>query len=132
MEKESTFKFNTVEEYIASQPEPVRPGLQLFRETIRNAAPEAVEVISYQMPAFKFHGILVWFAAHKNHFGFYPRSEALHMFKERLTMYEQSKGTIRFPYSQPLPVDLITDIVRHRVNENLVKESLNIEKKRKS
>lgn len=121
MERKSTVVFQTIDEYIASQPEHVRPGLQLFRETIRNAAPEAVEVISYQMLAFRQHGILVWFAAHKNHFGFYPKTEAMSIFRERLLPYGQSKGAIRFPYIQPLPVDLIADIVRHRVLENLSK-----------
>ena len=121
MESKSKQVFSTIDEYIAMQPESVRSGLQLFRQTIKNAAPEAVEVISYQMPAFKFHGILVWFAAHKNHFGFYPKMEALHIFEELLGPYEHNKGTIRFPYSRPLPVDLITEIVRYRVRENLLK-----------
>ena len=120
MERETKNMYNTVDEYIASQPEKIREGLALFRKTIRNAAPEAVELISYQMPAFKFHGLLVWYAAHKNHFGFYPKTDALQVFRERLAPYEQSKGTIRFPYDLPLPVELITNIVRHRVKENLM------------
>jgi uncharacterized protein YdhG (YjbR/CyaY superfamily) len=107
----------TIEEYIAAQPPNVQPILQKIRKTIHEAAPEAEETISYRMPAFKQGGVLVWFASFKNHIGFFPKASGIEAFKERLAPYKTSKGTAQFPLGQPLPFDLVADIVRFRVKE---------------
>jgi len=111
--------FKTVDEYIAAFPENVQTILERMRHTVRDAAPQAEETISYQMPAFKLNGILVWFAAFKNHIGFYPTTSAIEAFKEKLSDYEVSKGTVRFPMNEPIPFDLVEEMVRFRVKENL-------------
>jgi len=113
--------FSNVEEYIALYPAPVRKELKLLRKTIQQAAPGAEELISYQMPAYKLNGMLVFFAATKTHYGFYPTSAPIRAFKEKLKGYETSKGTIKFPLQEPLPVKLITEIVKWKVKENLKK-----------
>ena len=111
----------SVDMYIADFPPDTKELLEQLRVTIRNAAPEAEEVISYQMPAYKFHGILVYFAGYKNHIGFYPTGAGIANFPHKLSAYKTSKGTIQFPLDQPLPFELITEIVRFRVSENLEK-----------
>jgi uncharacterized protein YdhG (YjbR/CyaY superfamily) len=119
---ESTKGFRTIDEYIASLPKEQQEVLQALRQAIREAAPEAEEAISYQMPAFKQKGVLVWFAAFKKHIGFYPKTSAIEVFKKELSGYEVSKGTIRFPLDQPVPFDLVKKIVTYRVKENLRKK----------
>ena len=114
--------FKTVDEYIATFPRHVQNTLEELRQAIRESAPEAEEVISYQMPAFKLNGILVWFAAFKNHIGFYPKTSAIEAFKEEMSGYEISKGTIRFPLNKPVPFGLVKKIVRYRVKENVGKK----------
>ena len=116
--------FLTHDEYISSQPEKVREGLQQIRQIVKDVSPEAEEVISYQMPAFKFHGILLYYAAFKNHFSIFPKTDAIVTFKEKLKGYEVTKGTIHFPYGKPLPTELISEIVKFRVKENLDKKQL--------
>ena len=116
----------TIDEYIALQSLQRRAVLEKLRFTIAKAAPQAEEVISYRMPAFKLHGILVYFAAAKNHIGFYPMPKVIDLFKNQLKDYELSKGTIRFPYDKPLPVKLLTEIVKYRVNANLEKSQLKL------
>lgn len=111
-------KFKSIEEYIDTFPKNVRDILQKLRQTIKVAAPEAEETISYQMPAFKLNGILVWFAAFKNHIGFYPKVSAIEAFNEKLTGYKVSKGTIQFPLKEPIPYELVAEIVKFRVQEN--------------
>ena len=111
----------TIDEYIQTFSPPVRKLLEKLRQTIRESAPEAEEVISYQMPAFKYNGMLVYFAAWKNHIGFYPAG-ALKAFDKELSVYEVSKGTIRFPINKPLPLGLISKIVKFRVKENELKK----------
>ena len=113
--------YKTIDEYIAQYPVEVRNTLQELRIVIHKAAPEAVEKISYQMPAFSQEGVLVYFAAFKNHIGFYPAPRGIDAFKEELSVYEGSKGTVRFPIGKPLPYELITRIVKFRVAENLEK-----------
>jgi uncharacterized protein YdhG (YjbR/CyaY superfamily) len=113
--------FKTVNEYIATFPKNVQNILEELRQSIRESAPEAEEVISYQMPAFKLNGILVWFAAFKNHIGFFPKTSAIEAFKEELSNYEVSKGTVRFPLDKPIPLDLVRKIVKYRVKENLAR-----------
>jgi len=121
-------KFSNVDEYIALYPESIRKGLTLLRKTIRKAAPGAEETISYYMPAYKLNGMLVFFAAMKNHYGFYPTASPMKVFQEKLKAYETSKGAIRFPLDKPIPVRLISEIVKWKVRENLAKESMKIKK----
>jgi len=113
--------FNTIDEYIATFPLEVQKILNSLRQTIHATAPQATEKISYQMPTFFLHGNLVHFAAYKNHIGFYPAPSGIEQFAGELSRYEGSKGAIRFPIDQPLPLDLITRIVKYRVGENLAK-----------
>ena len=101
------------------QPNAVKDFLEKLRQTIRKAAPEAEEVISYQMPAFKYHGMLVYFAVWKNHIGFYPATLALSTFKEELSQYESTKGSVHFPHDKPLPIKLISEILKFRMQQNL-------------
>jgi len=115
-------EFKTIDEYIATFPENVQIILEELRQAIRESAPEAEEAISYQMPAFKLNGILVWFAAFKNHVGFYPKTSAIEAFKEELSNYEVSKGTVKFPLNKPVPFDLVKRIVKYRVKENFDKK----------
>ena len=110
--------FDTIDAYIASFPPGVQGILQELRRVIRLAAPEASEKISYQMPTFYLHGNLVHFAAYKTHIGFYPAPSGIEKFAGELSRYETSKGAIRFPIDQPLPLDLISRIVQFRVAEN--------------
>ena len=110
-----------IDAYIKMQPENVQGVLERFRQAILKAAPEAEEVISYQMPAFKYNGMLVYFAAWKNHIGFYPVSSAISKFKKELSSYEGAKGTVKFPLDKPMPYALISRIVKFRVKENLQK-----------
>jgi uncharacterized protein YdhG (YjbR/CyaY superfamily) len=131
MKIESKIKFNTVDEYFFTLPPKVRDILEEFRQTIKQAAPEAEELISYNMPAFKFHGILVYYAAHREHIGFYPGSSVVNeAFRNELAKYDTSKGTIRFPFDSPLPHELIKDIVRYRVMDNLERAKANVKRKR--
>jgi uncharacterized protein YdhG (YjbR/CyaY superfamily) len=111
----------TIDEYIGSFPEDISKKLSLMRDTIRKAAPEAQEKISYRMPAFALNGMLVYFAGHTSHIGFYPMTTALRTFREELTPYHTTKGGIQFPYKDPLPVDLIRRITEFRVKENAEK-----------
>jgi uncharacterized protein YdhG (YjbR/CyaY superfamily) len=110
--------FKSIDEYIATFPLDIQTLLQQLRAVIHEAAPEAEETISYQMPAFRQNGVLVYFAAFKNHIGFFPTAAGIEAFKDKLSGYKTSKGTIQFPLDQPLPLDLIKEIVRARVKEN--------------
>ncbi len=111
-------ELKTIDEYIANFPVDVQGILQELRQAIRDAAPEAEETISYRMPAFKLNGVLVWFAVFKNHIGFYPTAAAIEAFKDKLAKYEVSKGTVRFPLDEPIPFELVKEIVKFRVREN--------------
>jgi len=111
----------SIDEYIATFPEEIQKILEELRATIKGAAPGAQEKISYQMPAFALKGILVYFAAWKNHIGFYPTSSGTQAFKNELSIYESAKGSVRFPLDKPLPLELIRKIVKFRVAENLEK-----------
>ncbi len=114
----SKLPFETIDEYIAQFPKNVRDVLEQVRKVIKETAPEAEETISYSMPAFKQNGILVWFAAFKNHIGFYPKVSAIQAFKEKLSKYRLSKGTIQFPLNEPVSYELVRQIVEFRVKEN--------------
>ncbi len=113
---------NEIDKYISGFPEETAKMLAQLRNTVRKAAPDAEEVISYGMPAYKQHGIVLYFAGHTNHIGFYPKTTAIEVFKSELTSYHTSKGTIQFPIGKPLPLNLIEKIVRFRVNENIEKK----------
>jgi uncharacterized protein YdhG (YjbR/CyaY superfamily) len=109
-----------VNEYIAGFPKEIQDKLEQLRSTIKKAAPDAEEVISYGMPGYKLKGSLVWFGGHTNHIGFYPRGpSALNAFKKELSKYKSSKGAVQFPLDEHLPLDLITKMVKYRVKENL-------------
>ncbi|HWR21867.1 MAG TPA: DUF1801 domain-containing protein [Feifaniaceae bacterium] len=108
---------NSIDEYIAAQPEEVRPLLQRIRETIRAAAPEAIEKISWQMPTFWQRENLIHFAAFTRHIGLYPGGEATSEFAERLKGYKTSKGAIQLPLGKPIDCELITDIVKWRLEK---------------
>src|SRR5690349_9138128 len=101
----------SIDEYIAGFPADTQALLETVRATIKAAAPGAEERISYQMPAFALHGNLVYFAALKNHIGFYPTGNGIEAFKDELSAYEVTKGSVKFPVNQPLPLDLIRRIV---------------------
>ncbi|MCX6055317.1 MAG: DUF1801 domain-containing protein [Chloroflexi bacterium] len=111
--------FKSIDEYIALFPDNIQSILSQLRGVIRKAAPDSEEKISYQMPTFFLKGNLVHFAAYKNHIGFYPTSSGVESFMEEITPYKHSKGAIRFPIDQPIPLDLVEKIVRFRVIENL-------------
>ena len=110
---------SSIDEYIARFPEEVQKKLMELRKVIKAAAPDAEERISYQMPAFNIYGNLVYFAAYKKHIGFYPTSSGIKAFEHELSVYESSKGAVRFPIDQPLPLELIGKIVKFRVVEDL-------------
>ena len=115
-------KFKTVDEYISSLSPEKKKIVQELRSIIQKVAPESEEIISYNMPAYRYNGILVYFMAHKAHIGFYPGSKAVtEVFKDELKSYKTSKGTIQLPLDKPLPKRLITKIVKFRLNENLSK-----------
>ncbi len=106
----------TVEEYLARVPDPARTTLETVRAAIRSAAPpEAVETISYGMPAFKYKGILVWYAAFSNHCSLFPKAAVIEQFKDDLKGYVTNKGTIQFPTDKPLSSALVKKIVKARV-----------------
>ncbi|MGB8645393.1 MAG: DUF1801 domain-containing protein [Anaerolineae bacterium] len=111
----------TIDEYIAGFPPDVQEILEKVRLTIRKAAPDAQETISYRMPAFTLKGNLVYFAAFKKHIGFYPTATGIEQFKEELAAYKSSRGAVQFPLDQPIPFGVIRKIVRFRVKENLAR-----------
>jgi len=110
--------FQSIDEYIGTFPENVQETLKELRAVIRAAAPGATEKISYQMPAFAWNGILVYFAAYKRHIGFYPTGSGVEAFRNELAEYKGSKGSVQFPIDEPMPYDLIRRIVQFRVEEN--------------
>ncbi|MDF2605976.1 MAG: hypothetical protein K0S34_166 [Bacillales bacterium] len=110
-----------IDEYIARFPIEVQEKLQKIRKVVQEAAPEATERISYQMPTFYLFGNLVHFGAFKNHIGFYPTPSGITSFDEELAQYNRAKGSVNFPMHKPIPYDLIYKIVRFRVVENLQK-----------
>ena len=113
--------YTNMDAYIASFPPEVQAILQALRRTIRAAAPEAEETISYAIPTFKLHGNLVHFAAFPHHIGFYPGPSGIAHFQPELAAYKSAKGSVQFPLDQPLPLELISRMVRFRVAENLKK-----------
>ncbi len=114
--------YKTIDEYISTFPPDIQQVLQKMRQAIKEAAPEAKEVISYGMPAFKLNRVLVYFAAHQNHIGFYPTASGIEAFKKELSAYKWSKGAVQFPLDKPVPLDLVARIVKFRVEESLKKQ----------
>jgi uncharacterized protein YdhG (YjbR/CyaY superfamily) len=112
-------KPQTIDEYIAGFPKNVQKMLQEIRLAIKKAAPSAEETISYMMPAFSLKGSLVYFAAYKNHIGFYPTASGIESFKKEISAYEWAKGSVQFPLDKPMPLALVSKIVKFRVKENL-------------
>ncbi len=121
--KETKKVLLTIDDYISLQEKGKQAGLQKIRAIIKKVAPKATEGISYQMPVFKQNGNLVYFAAAKNHYGFYPTSKPIEVFKAQLDAkgYTYSKGAIQFPADEPLPVKLIQEIVKFRIQDNEMK-----------
>lgn len=112
-------KYGTIDEYIALYPDNVREIMEEMRRVIRECAPDAEEAIAYGIPTFKLAGKnLVHFAAYKNHIGFYPASSGIAMFKDELSAFKISTGTVRFPLNKPIPYELVRKIVIFRVKEN--------------
>jgi len=121
----SKAKFTTMDAYIASFPKEVRSILEKIRQTIRKAAPDAVEAISYQIPTFKLNGKnLVHFAAWKDHVGFYATPSGNAAFRKELSKYKVAKGSIQFPLEEPIPYDLVTRMVLFRVKETQARKKI--------
>lgn len=110
--------FKSIDQYISTFPKETQTRLTQMRQTIQKAAPEAKEKISYQIPTFTLHSNLVHFAAFEHHIGFYPTPGAIEAFKKDLSGYKQAKGSVQFPIDKPLPLELISKIVKYRVKEN--------------
>lgn len=115
----SNAEYTTIDEYIRQFEPEVREKLERLRAVIKEAAPDAVEKISYQMPTFYLYGNLVHFAAFKTHIGFYPAPSGIEAFNEEIAKYKWAKGSVQFPMEQPIPYELIGRVVRFRVAENI-------------
>ena|SRR5947207_3431993 len=118
-----TSRPETVDDYINSRPKNVQKLLTELRQIIKSAAPLAQEKISYGMPYYSLNGRLAYFAAHHEHIGFYPMASTIKRFKNDLSEYKTSKGTVQFPLSKPLPTALISKMVEFKAKENLAKSS---------
>jgi uncharacterized protein YdhG (YjbR/CyaY superfamily) len=114
---------NNIDEYIATFPQDIQKLLNQMRATITKAAPKAEEAIKYAIPTFILNGNLVHFAAFKNHIGFYPAPAGIEAFKKEVAPYEAGKGSLQFPLDKPLPLSLVTKIVKYRVAQNLEKST---------
>lgn len=128
--EENKITYNTIDEYIVQFPPEVQETLKTLRKVIKELVPDAVEKISYQMPTFALHGNLVHFAKHKNHIGFYPAASGIAAFKDELSEYKGSKGAVQFPINKPLPYELISEIVKFRVAENIKKAEAKLNRKK--
>jgi uncharacterized protein YdhG (YjbR/CyaY superfamily) len=117
-------EFKDIDSYIATFPKDVQALLEQVRTAIKTSAPKAEEVISYNMPAFKYYGVLVYFAAYKQHIGFYSLPSGHKAFEKELSKYKQGKGSVQFPLDKPMPLALIKKMVKFRVKENLEKTKL--------
>ena len=126
----ATTKPGSIDEYIAGFPNDIQKILRQIRATIKKAAPEAEELISYNMPLYKWNGMLVSYAAWKNHIGLYPSPAATGELKKKLIPYEGAKATLKFPIDKPLPLELISKIVKLRMNENLEKSKAKLKRKK--
>lgn len=129
--KNNSNGFSSIDEYIEEFPKDVQKILQQLRATIKAAVPDAEETISYQIPTFTLKGNLVHFAAYKSHIGFYPAPSGIKTFAQELSKYETAKGTVKFPIKDPLPLELISNIVKFRAVENLQLAEMKAAKKAK-
>ena len=130
MKSEKT-RLENVDEYIAGFSTGIQKKLEQLRATVKKAAPQAVEEISYGMPIYRQHGRLLYFAAHTNHIGFYPMITGINAFKSELKVYKWAKGSVQFPLDKDLPVGLITKITKFRVKENEEKAVIKARKRKK-
>ncbi|MEP6926644.1 MAG: DUF1801 domain-containing protein [Ginsengibacter sp.] len=119
-----------IDEYIAGFPKDTQKILEELRTTISKAAPDAGEAINYQIPTFTLKGNLVHFAAYKNHIGFYPTPSGIEAFKKELSAYDGAKGSVKFPIDKPMPLNLISKIVKFKVKENLERADAKVKKKK--
>lgn len=117
--KKECVSHKNIDDYIASFPPDIQAILEKIRTTVRKAAPDAEESITYRIPTFALKGNLVHFGAFKKHIGFYPTPSGIEKFKDELAVYEHAKGSVKFPLDQPIPYNLIAKIVKFRVKENL-------------
>ena len=130
MDSEQKIKFRSVEEYLAFIPPDKRVFLEEIRNAIKQIVPQAEEIISYNMPAFSFYGILLYYAAHRDHIGFYPgNAKLITLLSDALKGFETSKGTIKIPFREPLPIDLIKKIAEKRADENSERYRTKLKKK---
>lgn len=120
----------SIDKYIQKFPSEAQEILKNIRKVIKESAPDAEEKMSYQMPTFALYGNLVHFAAYKNHIGFYPTPSGIDAFKQELSEYKGSKGAVQFPFEKPIPYELISKIVKFRVNENIEKAKGKLKKKK--
>lgn len=127
---DTTTVLASIDEYISKFPPETQELLSEIRKVIKEAAPDATEKISYQMPTFYLHGNLVHFAAFKGHIGFYPTPSGIEAFKEELSVYKGAKGSVQFPLDKPMPYALIGRIVEFRVIENMKKDEEKINKRK--
>lgn len=118
---QTSAKFKTVAAYFSTLAEPAKSRMEALRNATRQAAPQAEEVISYNMPAFRLNGILVYYAANKEHIGLYPTAAPMVIFKDELAGYKTSKGAVQFPFDKPIPTALVKKIVAFRVQANTAK-----------
>jgi uncharacterized protein YdhG (YjbR/CyaY superfamily) len=119
-----TTAFENVDDYIAGFPKTTQLLLKQVRAAIKKAAPKAEEVISYNMPAFKYFGVLVYFAGYERHIGFYPTASGIANFKQEISRLKSAKGSVQFPIDKPMPLSLIAKIVKFKVKENETKSAL--------
>jgi uncharacterized protein YdhG (YjbR/CyaY superfamily) len=120
--KRSAATHATIDDYIAAHPPEIRKRLSTLRRTIREHAPQAEERISYAVPTLWLEGNLVHFAAFARHIGFYPGPTGIAAFQQKLARYKSAKGSVQFPHDEPLPLDLVAEIVRFRVAEQSAKQ----------
>ena len=120
----SSIKFNSVDQYIKSLPTESKEKIIELRKLIKKAVPEAEELISYNMPSFNYYGRLVYYAAFKSHIGFYPMASGIAEFQKDISKFKWAKGSVQFPLEKPLPVSLITKIIKYRIKENKEKYEL--------
>jgi uncharacterized protein YdhG (YjbR/CyaY superfamily) len=125
-----TTKVQSVEQYIKSFPTATQKLLKQLRTVIKKTVPAAEEVISYNMPAYKYQGMLVYYAAYEKHIGFYPMPSAITKFKKEFSVYKSAKGSVQFPLDKALPVELIAEVLKFRVKENEKVTELKVKKKK--
>jgi uncharacterized protein YdhG (YjbR/CyaY superfamily) len=123
-------KFTTIDQYLSTFSEPIRNKLETLRNVIKKAAPRAEEVISYNMPAIKQHGVLVYYAGYKGHIGFYPTGSGIEAFQKELSAYESSKGAVKFPLDKAIPAGLVGRIVKYRIKQDQEKATTRAAKKK--